>query len=90
MAQRSLRAGLEWCGVLQTLIGTVGGRGAAPACHSNPRERVTMRVAILAVIVSLAGCTVSTYEPAPRPAATTYVTPAPVYAPATTTVVRTP
>jgi len=45
------------------------------------------------------GCTVNTYEPAPRPLATTYVTPAPAatyvapapsYAPGTTTVIRSP
>ncbi len=56
-----------------------------------------MRLTLLAIVVCLAGCTV--YQPAPRPAATTYVTPAPattyvtpapVYAPATTTVIRSP
>ena len=58
-----------------------------------------MRVTLLAVIVGLAGCTVSTYQPAPRPVATTYVAPAPTttyvpaapsYAPSTTTVIRSP
>lgn len=57
-----------------------------------------MRFTLLAAMVSLAGCTVSTYEPAPRPTATyvtpapsaTYVAPAPVYAPGTTTVIRSP
>jgi len=58
-----------------------------------------MRFTLLAAIACLAGCTVSTYEPAPRPVATTYVTPAPAatyvaptpsYAPGTTTVIRSP
>jgi hypothetical protein len=49
----------------------------------------------MASIVSLAGCSVTTYEP-PRPAATTYVAPAPTAtyvtpaAPSSTTVIRTP
>jgi hypothetical protein len=58
-----------------------------------------MRVTLLAVIVCLASCTVSTYQPAPRPVATTYVAPAPTttyvapapsYARSTTTVIHSP
>jgi hypothetical protein len=57
-----------------------------------------MRFALVSVIVCLAGCTVSTYEPVPRSTATyvtpapttTYVAPAPSYAPSTTTVIRSP
>jgi len=57
-----------------------------------------MRLTLLAAIACLAGCTVSTYEPVPRPVARTYVTPAPAtyvapaptYAPGTTTVIRSP
>jgi hypothetical protein len=61
-------------------------------------RRDPMRFTLLAVMASLAGCTVSTYEPAPRHTATyvapaptaTYVAPAPSYAPGTTTVIRSP
>jgi hypothetical protein len=56
-----------------------------------------MRLALLVVIVCLAGCTV--YEPAHRHEARTYVAPAPTatyaapapaYAPGSTTVIRSP
>jgi hypothetical protein len=58
-----------------------------------------MRFTLLEVMVCLAGCTVSTYQPVPRPVAasyvapaptTTYVAPAPSYAPSTTTVIHSP